>query len=184
MKAKCPYCLQKLHGCEKCNFIGQIQVNFDEGDWWQRVCQNPECLFINGCYICNGFPSESSGLCVECNSETKWVSINDPILETIEQPWIQNHYKFLSERLEKDADFLREKLKEIRNFTKNIPGFKELALSVKEAQLMGVCRFCKENDLPRVVDGKNDPFVLDYGVEYAHKSCLKQNQINGEIYGR
>lgn len=176
MKAKCPHCLPD-NGCEKCNFTGQIDVDFAEGEWFTRVCLNPECLFVNGGRICNGFPLMSSGPCVMCEGETKWVSMDDPILEEIGEPWIQNQYKFTCTRLEKDLISLREKLKETRDFAKNIPGFKDLQLSVKEAQLMKVCRICKEVDSPRTIDNKTDPFVMNYGEEYAHKSCLQPKEI-------
>ena len=174
MKAKCPHCHNFGHGCEKCNFTSQIDIDFAEGDWFTRVCLNPECLFVNGGRICKGFPPESSGSCVMCEGETKWVSMDDPILEEIGEPWVQNQYKFTCTRLEKDLISLRDKLKETRDFAKNIPGLKDLQLSVKEAQLMKVCRICKEVDFPRTIDNKTDPLVINYGEEYAHESCLRK----------
>lgn len=38
-------------------------------------------------------------------------------------------------------------------------------LTVREAQLCGVCRVCRTK--------VTAPFVLNYGAEFAHESCLK-----------
>ena len=172
MKAKCPHCVS---GCEKCKGTGQLDVSFAEGDWFTRLCLNPECLFVNGGRICEGFPPESSGPCVICEGETKWIAFDDPELLDKEEPWIQNQYKYTCDRLEKNLNHLRDKIKNIQKFTRNIPGFADLKLTLEEAKLLGVCRICKEVDSPRTIDNKVDPFVLSYGEEYAHESCLRPN---------
>lgn len=42
-------------------------------------------------------------------------------------------------------------------------------LSVREAQLLRVCRVCRGPNDPKA---PGDPFVLKYGDEHAHQSCL------------
>lgn len=69
MKAKCPYCDK---GCEKCQ-NGMMELCFATGDWFTRECLSPECGFHNGGRICEGFPPESSGACVLCGGETRWL---------------------------------------------------------------------------------------------------------------
>jgi len=171
MKAKCPHCND---GCDKCT-DGFTEAFFAEGDWFTRLCENPRCLFVNGGRICEGFPPETSGPCVVCGGETRWIDYNDPLLENIEEPWIQNQHEFNSKRLERDLNSLRDKLQELRDFAKSIPGYKDLQLTLEQAKLMHVCRICKEPDRPRTIDNKVDPFKLNYGEEYAHESCLRKS---------
>ncbi len=45
--------------------------------------------------------------------------------------------------------------------------------SLVEAKRLRVCRVCGEPDSPRQVTPVSiDTFVLDYGAEYAHSSCI------------
>lgn len=173
MKAKCPHC---NNGCEKCQGTGFISVSFAEGDLFTRLCLNPRCQFVNGGRICDGFPPESSGPCVICGGETDWAAADDPRLQSNEEAWVENQYEFYCKRLEKDVEALRGRMKELRDFAKSIPGYADLQLTLEQAKLMHVCRICKQSDKPRTLDNKVDPFILKYGEEYAHESCLRGTQ--------
>jgi hypothetical protein len=71
------------------------------------------------------------------------------------------------------VESLQEKMGELREFAKSIPGYENLQLTLEQAKLMHVCRICKKPDRPLTIDNKIDPFILNYGEEYAHKSCLE-----------
>lgn len=46
-------------------------------------------------------------------------------------------------------------------------------LSLDEAHRLRVCRICRGKDEPRSdPSGYRDVFVMNYGKEYAHASCL------------
>lgn len=171
MKSKCPKCID---GCDKCDGTGYMPVSFAEGDWFTRLCLNPQCQFVNGGSITNGFPSYSSGPCIICEGNTEWVSMNDPKLDNLIEPapWIANQHKYQVKRLQKDIDSLLARMNQIREFAKSVPGYGEMELTVEQAKLMGVCRICKSVSHSRVFDNKPDPFVMNYGAEHAHQSCL------------
>jgi len=44
---------------------------------------------------------------------------------------------------------------------------KEYWFSLKEAKRLNVCRICRGNP-----GGPRNPFILNYGYEFAHKKCL------------
>ena len=87
---------------------------------------------------------------------------------------VQNQYKYLVKKQEKSLDQLRDKLQQLREFTKTIPGYENITLTLEQAKLMHVCRICKQPDNPRkMANGLIDAFVYNYGEEYAHQECLK-----------
>jgi hypothetical protein len=52
-----------------------------------------------------------------------------------------------------------------------------ISASVKDARRNGVCRLCGEKGSPRrTPDGKVDVFVLNYGREFAHRSCIEREK--------
>lgn len=52
-------------------------------------------------------------------------------------------------------------------------------LTVMQAQKSRVCRFCQEDDHAR---GPDNPFLLHYGSEYAHKKCVeKANELGSAL---
>lgn len=170
MKAKCPEC---VNGCDRCKGTGYISVSFIEGDMFTRLCLNPECQFVNGGRICDGFPPESSGPCVICEGETEWVLDTDPKLNNLPDPlpWVKNQDKFYVVRLQKNVEYLRGKIDDLMEFVKSIPGYENLQLTLEQAKLMRVCRICKKSTIDNI-----NPFVFDYGEEYAHKSCLEDTK--------
>lgn len=42
--------------------------------------------------------------------------------------------------------------------------------AVKQAQILKVCRFCGEDD---DAHGPGNPFIMNYGEEYAHQACME-----------
>jgi hypothetical protein len=56
-------------------------------------------------------------------------------------------------------------------------------LTVGEAQQQGVCRICRKIGGAREVIGKVDPFILNFGREYAHQSCLEREEDDGHEVG-
>jgi hypothetical protein len=49
--------------------------------------------------------------------------------------------------------------------------------SVRDAQRNGVCRLCGEDGSPRrTPDGNVDEFVLNFGREFAHRSCIEREK--------
>lgn len=94
----------------------------------------------------------------------------------------RDSYQESNWRLQQDLDWhkdavaqLRDKLVQIRFFVQSHNLLEGIDLTVNEAHLFDVCRVCKKPAGAR----PNDPFVLHYGDEYAHKSCLKEHK-NGE----
>lgn len=67
--------------------------------------------------------------------------------------------------LENEAQEMKALLRLLWNSVKAV-GFTMPPLTVKQAQLLGVCRICM---LP---DGSKMPLVLNYGKEHAHQQCL------------
>lgn len=52
-----------------------------------------------------------------------------------------------------------------------------VGLTVGEAREKGVCRICGEKAGAKMnPDGTVDPFVLNFGKEYAHESCLPPDE--------
>jgi len=74
-KAKCPYC---ENGCSKCK-NGFLEVGFEKGNMFTRLCQNKKCSLSNGVYITKdefpGGKQSNPGKCVFCHGKTKWVLI-------------------------------------------------------------------------------------------------------------
>ena len=54
-------------------------------------------------------------------------------------------------------------------------------VSLREAIDKKICRVCLGPDKPRTFNGKLDPFVYNYGSEYAHESCLKTMPLLPDI---
>lgn len=78
--------------------------------------------------------------------------------------WLRSAYHTQS----KSADHILELLHELRGcYLSVVPG----KLSVREGQLLNVCRICREPY------GTSMPFILNYGEEFAHQSCLLINGI-------
>lgn len=53
-------------------------------------------------------------------------------------------------------------------------------LAIRIAYRRGICRICGGPDHPkRTSSGGIDPFVLNYGEEYAHQSCIDKKNLEG-----
>lgn len=181
MKAKCPKCLDApCKECEYCKGTGSMSISWAKGDMFTRLCLSEECQFVNGGTICDGFPTASSGKCFICDGETEWVSVNDPKLEDLihPPPWHKNQYEHNCRKLQKDKEYLLERMDQIRDLAKSLTGWRDVSLTIEQAQLMKVCRICKEPDRPKLVNNKPDHFVTNYGTEYAHRSCLDKTGLS------
>lgn len=72
---------------------------------------------------------------------------------------------------ENSINSLKEKLKELREL--HIKDKEGSPLTVREAQLCNVCRYCKSKFL--AMDQKGY-FLLNFGEEFAHEGCIKTNK--------
>jgi len=55
------------------------------------------------------------------------------------------------------------------NYNKIKEEEKNKPLTVKEARKLNICRFCRENSNAK---GPDNPLVLNYGKEFAHRKCI------------
>lgn len=59
-----------------------------------------------------------------------------------------------------------------------------MPLSVPDARAKRVCRFCGGQGIPRQnPDGTIDPFVYNFGKEYAHESCIEAHPSGEKAEG-
>ena len=66
---------------------------------------------------------------------------------------------------------LKEKLNELRTlYLVRL----ENRLSVREAQLLRVCRICRKKDHP--INADTGSFILNFGDEFAHQKCLEKEK--------
>lgn len=161
MKAKCPYCKT---GCEKCK-DGYFEATMAKGTCFTRVCQNrAECGFVNGGYITEaGFPEESSEECVCCGGPTDWLPLSEA---PTERPWAEpkNDLKWTIKRHEEVVESFNKHIDFLQKFALTlIPS--DYELTVEQARFLDVCRICHK---PQTA-----PFILNYGKEFAHESCLE-----------
>lgn len=166
VRAKCPHCGGS--GCDQPNCVGgYLQVSFAEGDWWTCSClNNVDCGFINGGRICEGFPPESSGLCVICGGPTEWVLMKE-VSDEAGSGYIKNLEKHAVKKLEQTNDSLRSKIEELRTYARIWRIKDKQELTKDEAKLLGICLVCHESTNPTKEKGY---FCLE---SWTHEKCEK-----------
>ena len=67
-----------------------------------------------------------------------------------------------------------QNLTDLRDFVKNLEGFKDIPISPKIAYILNVCRICRADCNGSV------KMTLNYGEEYAHTDCYNASRFSGE----
>ena len=84
---------------------------------------------------------------------------------------LMREYAYTADPLDAVAEAMAKELRDVvDSWTKTRPADGRIPIEV--AKRRKVCRLCGEQAEPRRIDGKIDHFVLDFGREFAHESCL------------
>jgi hypothetical protein len=84
---------------------------------------------------------------------------------------LMREYAYTADPLDAVAEAMAKELRDVvGSWTKTRPADGRIPIEV--AKRRGVCRLCGEPAEPRRIDGRVDAFVLDFGREFAHESCL------------
>lgn len=71
MKAQCPY-----GPCDQCDQTGFVDVRLADGTYYESVCSNPKCRFIQAGRIDEkDLHGTSDGQCIRCGHMAYWLRV-------------------------------------------------------------------------------------------------------------